>query len=71
MTMVDLSTMLLSQSDICSGGTFRWMGPELLDRSRFGSSGRPTRESDCYALGMVIYEVGWFRASRWSFIQQS
>ena len=45
-----------------SGGTRRWMSPELLDPERFGipeSEGdRPTRQSDCYALGMVIYEVG-------------
>lgn len=38
------------------------MSPELLDPERFGipeSEGdRPTRQSDCYALGMVIYEVG-------------
>jgi len=44
------------------GGTRRWMSPELLDPERFGipeSEGdRPTRQSDCYALGMVIYEVG-------------
>jgi hypothetical protein len=37
------------------------MSPELLDPERFGipqSEGdRPTRQSDCYALGMVIYEV--------------
>jgi len=38
------------------------MSPELLDPERFGmedpdDSGRPTRESDCYALGIVIYEV--------------
>ena len=42
------------------GGTVRWMSPEFLDPERFGilgSEGRPTRESDCYALGMVIYEV--------------
>ena len=44
------------------GGTRRWMSPELLDPERFGSPGsednRPTEQSDCYALGMVIYEVG-------------
>ena len=35
------------------------MGPELLDPERFGVEGdRPTKESDCYAFGMVIYEVG-------------
>ena len=34
------------------------MSPELLDPDRFGSKdGRPTKASDCYALGMVIYEV--------------
>ena len=50
------------------GGTYRWMSPELLDPERFGMSAtgdnRPTKQSDCYALGMVIYEVGvrvnWF-----------
>ena len=44
------------------GGTRRWTSPELLDPERFGISesedNRPTRQSDCYALGMVIYEVG-------------
>jgi len=44
------------------GGTYRWMSPELLDPERFGiplvEGDRPTRQSDCYALGMVIYEVG-------------
>ena len=40
-----------------AAGTIRWMSPELLDPERFGLEGRPTKESDCYALGMVIYEV--------------
>ena len=44
------------------GGTRRWMSPELLYPERFGvpesENNRPTRQSDCYALGMVIYEVG-------------
>ena len=38
------------------------MSPELLDLERFGvpesEDNRPTMQSDCYALGMVIYEVG-------------
>ena len=38
------------------------MSPELLDPERFGvpesECNRPTRQSDCYAFGMVIYEVG-------------
>jgi len=37
------------------------MSPELLDPERLGmpesEGNRPTRQSDCYALGMVIYEV--------------
>ena len=34
------------------------MGPELLHPQMFGlNDGRPSTESDCYALGMVIYEV--------------
>ena len=40
------------------GGTTRWMSPELLYPEKFGGSdGRPTKQSDCYALGMVVYEV--------------
>ncbi|KAF9780778.1 kinase-like domain-containing protein [Thelephora terrestris] len=40
------------------GGTVRWMGPELLYPEKLGLTGRPlTTSSDCYALGMVIYEV--------------
>ena len=54
---------ILHQSDTAiaplrEGGTIQWMGPELLDPKSFGlHKSRPTRESDCYALGMVIYEV--------------
>ena len=34
------------------------MSPELLDPEPFGlNDSCPTKESDCYALGMVIYEV--------------
>jgi len=34
------------------------MSPELLYPDHFGfNDSRPTKESDCYALGMVIYEV--------------
>jgi len=56
---------LISNDSLMSftgGGTRRWMSPELLDPERFGmpesEGNRPTRQSDCYALGMVIYEVG-------------
>ena len=57
MTMVEVSTIVLSGTSVSSGGTFCWMSPELLDPTYFGCNGHPTRESDCYALGMVIYEV--------------
>jgi len=34
------------------------MSPELLDPKKFDrEDSRPTKHSDCYALGMVIYEV--------------
>lgn len=34
------------------------MSPELIDPASFGlTKGIPTKESDCYALGMVVYEV--------------
>jgi hypothetical protein len=40
------------------GPSIRWMSPELFDPEMFGLKDRhPTRSSDCYALGMVIYEV--------------
>ena len=40
------------------GGTTRWMSPELLYPDKSGlKNSRPTKQSDCYALGMVIYEV--------------
>jgi len=36
----------------------RWMSPELLDPGKFGlKETRLTKESDCYALGIVVYEV--------------
>jgi len=35
----------------------RWMSPELLNPDFNSSDSRPTKASDCYALGMVIYEV--------------
>jgi len=58
MSTVAQNTVLFSESVVSSGGTLRWMSPELLDPTYFGSKGRPTCESDCYALGMVVYEVG-------------
>ena len=49
------STPALS-ARLCSA--IRWMSPELFSPEHFGlKESSPTKESDCYALGMVIYEV--------------
>jgi serine/threonine protein kinase len=51
-------TNLFASSSYTQGGTARWMSPELIAPQRFGlKSSRPTESSDCYALGMVIYET--------------
>ena len=48
----------MASSSYAQGGTARWMSPELIDPHRFGlGKSRPTKPSDCYALGMVIYEI--------------
>jgi serine/threonine protein kinase len=56
---VDSGTALtVSLVPFTSGGSLRWMSPELLDPKRFNlPDPRPTKESDRFALGMVIYEV--------------
>ena len=52
------SDHLTLQLSYAAAGTVRWMSPELLDPQRYGiSEARPTKESDCYALGMVVYEI--------------
>jgi serine/threonine protein kinase len=41
-----------------NAGTVRWMSPELFGLEGFGlNDSRRTKYSDCYALGMVIFEV--------------
>ena len=58
LTIVSDPTNFTASSSLASGGTTRWMSPELLHPDEFGlEDSRPTKESDCYALGMVIYEV--------------
>ena len=57
-----LLTIIADESTITSTavGTSaaQWMGPELLFPGKFGlKESNPTRASDCYSLGMVIYEV--------------
>jgi len=51
----DQSTMT---SPTMTDGTIPWMSPELLYPEKFGlEESHLTKESDCYALGIVIYEV--------------
>ena len=51
----DRSTIL---STCIDGGSVRWMSPELHDPESYGlQTVQSTRESDCYALGMVVYEI--------------
>ena len=58
LTIVSDPTNPTASSSSAKGGTTRWMSPELLDPDQFGiKDGRPTKESDSYALGMVIFEV--------------
>ena len=48
----------LSSGSYTQGGTTRWMSPELINPQQFGfKKSRSTKPSDCYALGMVIYET--------------
>lgn len=64
--LADFTLITTEQGSITSsagaGGTIRWMSPELLDPKAFGFADvRLTKGSDCFAFGMVIYEVlsGW------------
>ena len=53
-----LITISDSTSTTLRGGTYRWMSPELHDQETPGLRTRlRTESSDCYALGMVVYEV--------------
>ena len=52
------SDQLTITSPVTEHGTIRWTSPELFFPEEFGfENSHPTKESDCYALGMVIYEV--------------
>ena len=58
LTIVSDSANSTTTSSSNSAGTTRWMSPELFDPERFGlKDNRRTKESDCYALAMVILEV--------------
>ena len=56
--MISDATGPVSSTSFPQGGTCRWMSPELFDPENFGlKDSRLTKHSDCYALGMLIYEV--------------
>jgi serine/threonine protein kinase len=58
LTITSDSTNPTVSSSFAVGGTIRWMSPELFYPDNSGLRGaRPTKQSDCYAFGMVIYEV--------------
>ena len=58
LTIVSDPAIRLRSSSLMHGGTVRWMAPELIIPQEFGfEKSRPTKSSDCYALGMVIYET--------------
>ena len=58
LTIISDPVYLLFSSSLVQGGTTRWMSPELLSPEGFGlKTSRPTKSSDCYSLGMVIYET--------------
>ena len=58
LTVVPDSANFFSSSTHAQGGTLRWMGPELIAPEKFGiKTSRPTKSSDCYSLGMVVYET--------------
>jgi serine/threonine protein kinase len=58
LVIVSDSTLFTASSSIVARGTVQWMSPELFFPDQFDlKDSRPTKESDCYALGMVIYEV--------------
>ena len=57
-TIISSASSHVSSSESIHGGTSRWMSPELFRPKDFGlKDSRRTEYSDCYALGMVIYEV--------------
>ena len=58
LTIISDPANLLSSSSYTPGGTVQWMSPELIYPQRFGlEKTRPTESSDCYAPGMVVYEI--------------
>ena len=62
-TIVDESTSRTTTAVGKKQGTIRWMAPELLYPDMFEFTGRfekqlPSKDTDIYAIGMTILEVG-------------
>ena len=58
LTIISDAATCLPSSSFSIGGTLRWMSPELVAPGKFGlETSHPTKSSDCYSLGMVIYET--------------
>ena len=58
LTLVPDAASVAASNTFLEGGTYRWTSPELFYPEKFGlTECRPTGPSDCYALGMVVYEV--------------
>jgi len=58
LTIISDPTNFTASSSYVKCGTTRWMSPEIPNPDLFGfKDSRPTKESDRYALGMVILEV--------------
>ena len=55
LVMVSDQSTITSLTAAC--GAVRWMSPELFNPDGSDLGNPPTKESDCYALGMVIYEA--------------
>ena len=53
-----VSNQPITTPSTVTGDAIQWMSPELIDPRNVNlEESRPTTRSDCYALGMVIYEV--------------
>ena len=52
-TIISDPAYFTASLSLVNGGTIGWMSPELLSID----NSQPNQHSDCYALGMVIYEV--------------
>ena len=58
LTLVSDVANITSSDSFLGAGTYRWMSPELFHPEKFGlKDARPTKSSDCYSFGMVMYEV--------------